>query len=471
MRSGSCPLPGAPMTAIDEYRSFIASKHRRVIDVGHEVSPDDVHPSLFDFQRDITVWAVRKGRAAIFADCGLGKTRMQLEWARLSARCSLIVAPLSVARQTVREATAMGLDARYVRHGHEVSGPGIWVTNYEMTDEFDPVTFGAVVLDESSILKNVEGRVRQRLTSAFASIPMRLACTATPAPNDVAELCNHAEFLGVMSRREMLAAFFVHDEIGWRIKGHAIGPMYQWMAGWAAALRTPSDIGYADDGYALPLLTITAEPVDVEITPEGQLFATELGGIGGRSKVRRHTLDARVDRTVALVSGADQWIVWCGLNDEAANVARTVDGAVNVDGAMAPETKAELIEAFQDGKIRVLVTKPSIAGFGMNFQQCSRMVFLGLSDSYEAYYQAIRRCYRFGQTRAVDVRIVVSNLEHQIVDNVLRKEKEAAESTSELVTYSHFRKDDDGAVKPTDGTPALRGGRRPRRMLASTTRR
>ena len=454
---------------MSDYQEFIATKHRRVLDAGHEVTPDQVHPSLFEFQRDITIWAIRKGRAAIFADCGLGKTRMQLEWARLSAECSLIVAPLSVARQTVREAQRMGVDARYVRHGHEVEGPGIWVTNYEMTDEFDPAMFGAIVLDESSILKNVEGRVRQRLTSAFAEVPMRLACTATPAPNDVAELCNHAEFLGVMSRREMLAAFFVHDEVGWRIKGHAVGPMYQWMAGWAVALRTPSDMGFPDEGYALPPLSIKAEVVDVEITPEGQLFATELGGIGGRSKVRRHTMDARVERTVEIVDDGNQWVVWCGLNGEASAIAATVTGAVNVEGSMAPEDKATALEAFQDGTVRVLVTKPSIAGFGMNFQQCSRMVFLGLSDSYEAYYQAIRRCYRFGQTAPVDVRIVVSNLERQIVDNVSRKEREAAESTSELVTYSHFRKDTH--VEPNDGPTALRGGRRPRRMLASTTRR
>jgi superfamily II DNA or RNA helicase len=450
----------------EAYADFLARKQRATPDHGPVVEPSDLHPSLFDFQRDITTWAIRKGRAAIFADCGLGKTRCQLDWARHSAAKSLIVAPLSVARQTVREAESIGIPARYVRHGSEANGPGIWVTNYEMTDGFDPSDFGAVVLDESSILKNVEGRVRQRLTTAFASVPARLACTATPAPNDVAELCNHAEFLGVMSRREMLAAFFVHDEVGWRLKGHAAIPMYQWMAGWAVALRKPSDMGYPDEGYELPPLTITPEVVDVEITPEGQLFATELGGIGGRSRVRHHTMDARVDRTVGLVDDGNQWVVWCGLNAEADAVAASVKGAVNVEGSMTPEAKASALEAFQDGAIRVLVTKVAIAGFGMNFQQCSRMVFLGLSDSYEAYYQAIRRCYRFGQTEPVDVRIVVSNLERQIVDNVQRKEREAADAAHGLVTYSQLRKG------PIDERPsAIRDGRRPRRMLASTTRR
>lgn len=443
------------------YSEFLAGKVRSTVDQGHDVAPGELHSSLFDFQKDVTAWAIKKGRAAIFADCGLGKTRMQLEWARCSADTSLIVAPLSVARQTVREAAEIGIDARYVRHGSEMQGPGIYVTNYEMTEEFDPAVFGAVVLDESSILKNVAGRVRQRLTTSFASVPARLACTATPAPNDVAELCNHAEFLGVMSRREMLAAFFVHDEVGWRIKGHAVVPMYQWMAGWTAALRKPSDIGYSDAGYLLPELAIRAELVGVDVIPEGQFFATELGGIGGRSKVRRHTMDARAERAVELVSGDEQWIVWCGLNDEANAVARSVEGAVNVQGSMDPEAKAQALEDFQDGKIRVLVTKTSVAGFGMNFQQCSRMVFLGLSDSYEAYYQAIRRCYRFGQTSPVDVRIVVSALEQQIVENVLRKEKEAAASASELVTYSHLRKD--------QNVDALPNGRRPRRMLASAT--
>jgi len=450
---------------MSSYADFLETKRRAAAPVGRPVDPGDVHPMLHDWQAEIVRWAVERGRCAIFADCGLGKTFMQLEWARLMADRSLIVAPLSVARQTVREAHRIDQQVTYVRHPDEVTGDGVWITNYEMVDHFDPSEFGAVVLDESSILKNIDGKTRQRLTEKLAAVPYRLACTATPAPNDVSELCNHAEFLGVMPRNEMLAAYFVHDEIGWRLKGHAVGPMYEWMATWAVSLRKPSDIGHDDTGYDLPALTITPEVIDVDIEVEGQLFATDLGGIGGRSKVRRATLDARCERAAELVSGVDQWIVWCGLNDEAAAICRAVEGAVNVEGSWAPDAKADALEGFQDGRIRVLVTKPSIAGFGMNFQQAHRMCFVGLSDSYEAYYQAIRRCYRFGQTHPVDVHIVVSALEQQIVDNVRRKETEASVMAAELVRHSPLR-------KGTDDRPAAVHHRRfPRRMLASTTRR
>lgn len=441
------------------YAEFLATKERNVPDRGVDVSPDTLHPSLFPFQRAVAEWAIRKGRCAIFADCGLGKTRMQLEWARHSAERSLIVAPLSVARQTVREGHEIDMDVQYVRHADEIGAPGVYITNYEMVDGLDPSVFEAVVLDESSILKHVDSKTRQLVTGRFASIPKRLACTATPAPNDVAELCNHAEFLGMMSRREMLAAFFVHDEIGWRLKGHASGPMYRWMSEWSVALRTPSDLGYDDTGYVLPELRITPEVVDVEIQPDGQLFATDLGGIGGRSRVRRQTMSARIQRTADIVNDDHQWIVWCGMNDEANEVTALTKGAVNVHGSMAAQDKADIFEAFQDGAIRVLVTKPSIAGFGMNFQQCSRMVFVGIGDSYETYHQSIRRCYRFGQTEPVDVRIVVSALEQQIITNVQRKESEAAESMSEMIAYSKLGKE--------PNADAVSHGRRPRKKLGS----
>lgn len=380
------------------------------------------------------------GRAAIFADCGLGKSFMQIEWARLMARKSLIVAPLSVARQTSREAEKIDAHVTYARHGSECNEDGIWITNYEMLEHFDPSEFEAVVLDESSILKNVDGTTRRRLTESLAEVPYRLACTATPAPNDVSELCNHAEFLGVMPRNEMLAAFFVHDDEGWRPKGHAIEAMYEWMSTWSVALRRPSDLGYDDAGYDLPPLDVVAQVVEVEIEAEGQLFATELGGIGGRSKVRRFTLDARAERAIDLATSDDeQWIVWCGLNDEADAVASAVDDAVNVTGSMTPEAKADALERFQDGDIRVLVTKPAIAGFGMNFQNAHQMVFVGLSDSWESYYQSVRRCWRFGQQHPVTAHIVVSELEQQIVSNIRRKEHEASQVAAGLVRHSAIR--------------------------------
>ena len=417
------------------YQQFLATKARRAFDSGHEIDPASIHESLFDFQRAIVCWALKKGRAAVFADTGLGKTRVQLEWARLSSSRALIIAPLSVARQTIREAAKLDLEVSYVRDEASVDRQGLFITNYEMADRFDPSHFDAVVLDESSILKNNLGSTRNLLIRQWKHTPKRLACTATPAPNDVTELTNHAEFLGLMSRAEMLAAYFVHDDDGWRLKGHASNPMYAWMTTWAIAIRRPSDLGYEDHGYLLPPLNIAGEYVEMHEQPPDQLFATELGGVGGRAKVRRATVAARVARACLLAEKPGQWIVWCGLNDESAAVTANIDGAVEVRGTDKPEQKAEVLEAFQDESIRVLVTKPSIAGMGMNFQNCHQMIFLGLSDSWESYYQAIRRCYRFGQTEPVDVHIVVSDLEHQIVENVRQKEVEAGRMTGQLVAH------------------------------------
>lgn len=424
------------------YREFLAAKSRLAAVHGVDIDVDQLHPSLHDWQRVVVRWAVRVGRAALWADTGLGKTRMQLEWARLSAGTSLVVAPLAVCAQTVREAAVIGITATYVRSPEQVTGPGVWVTNYEMVDRFDPSAFGAVVLDESSILKDVTSKTRDKLIALFAGVPRKLACSATPAPNDVAELANHAEYLGAASRREMLSTYFVHDQDGWRAKGHARAPMFRWMSSWALALRRPSDIGYPDAGYLLPALRIVPELVDVDVQAEGQLFPTDLGGVGGRARVRRDTLAARVARAASLVAAepGEAWLLWCGLNDEAAGLAAAIPGAVNVHGSMAPEEKADLLLAFAAGEIRHLITKPGIAAYGLNWQHCARMVFVGLSDSYEQYYQAIRRCWRYGQTRPVDVHIVLSGLESQIATNVARKERDAARFTAELVAQmSHHQ--------------------------------
>lgn len=423
------------------YAEFLASKRKTIAPVGPS-SPGTAHSLLHQWQQDVVLWAVRLGRAAIFADCGLGKTFMQLEWARLvTEKPSLIVAPLSVARQTVREAKKIDQEVRYIRDSSNVDS-GLYITNYEMLDHIDESLFGAVVLDESSILKNYVGKTRTYIIDKFRSVPYRLACTATPAPNDTAELTNHAEFLGVMTRQDMLGAYFITDMDnkseggGYRVKGHAKHPMYQWMASWACAIRKPSDLGYVNAGYDLPALNVYPEIVDVEIRPEGQLFATELGGVGGRAAVRKSTLDARVERAAQLVTESDeQWILWVGLNDEADALAANISGSVNVIGAWDPDRKASALEAFQDGDIRVLITKPSIAGFGMNFQNCHNMAFVGLGDSYESYYQSIRRCYRFGQEKEVNVHLILSELEQQIAHNVSRKERTSNESTELLVKY------------------------------------
>ena len=418
------------------YAEFLAAKERRVGEAGRRVRRSDVHPILHEWQARTVQWAVAKGRCAIWWDCGLGKTFAQLEWARLSGDRAIILAPLSVARQTVREAAKLGLIVDYVRSPAEVAGP-MSITNYEVADRFDPSDFDAVVFDESSIVKHHTSATRQMLCKEWSVVPARLACTATPAPNDVAELTNHAELLGVMPRAEMLAAYFVHDDEGWRLKGHAVEPMWRWVSTWATSARFPSDLGYPDDGYRLPPLRIHEERVGAAIEAPGQLFATHLGGVGGRASARRQTLADRVERTAKLAVGDDdQWVIWCGLNDESRRVAALVPGAVELTGSDTPERKASVIESFQDGAIRVLVTKCSIAGFGVNLQNCHRMAFVGLGDSYEAYYQAIRRCYRFGQTEPVDVHIVVSDIESQIVANVRRKEQADRQRISSLVRYS-----------------------------------
>lgn len=417
------------------YAEFLAAKARRHHSSGVSVSASDVHASLHDWQQRIVLNTLARGRGAVFADTGMGKTRMQVEWSRLVAPRALILAPLSVARQTVREAAKINADVRYVRRQDDVVPDTVSITNYELAHHFDPCQFDAVCLDESSILKAFTGSTRNALIKQWRDTPYRSSWSATPAPNDVTELCNQAEFLGVMARNEMLAAYFVHDDDGWRLKGHAADPMFRWMATWAIAARRPSDVGGDDTLYQLPPLTISPVTVAVEIEQEGQLFATELGGVGGRAKVRKSTLTARVEAACRLVDQPGQWIAWCGLNDEADLVAKATDGAVNVHGTMSPDEKADAFEAFQDGEIRVLVTKPSIAGFGMNFQNCSRMVFVGMNDSWESYYQAVRRCWRFGQTSPVEAHVVVSELEQQIVDNVRRKESEVATWVDRLVHH------------------------------------
>jgi len=421
-----------------DYEAFLAGKRAATPRIGVAIDADVLHDSLYEWQVEIVRWACDVGRAAIWADTGLGKTRMQLEWARVSAGpdgVALVVAPLAVCAQTVREAAVMDVAARYVRSDDEIDGPGIYITNYEMVERIDPDQLAAVVLDEASILKQSTGATRTMLIEHFAGVPRRLACTATPAPNDPEELTNQAAFLGVMTRANMLAAYFVHDQDGWRPKGHARGPMFRWMASWALAIRRPSDLGYSDEGYDLPGLVIEPHLIPVEVEAAGQLFATDLGGVGGRARIRKDTLTDRCEHAAAIVAAEpdEPWVLWCGLNDEADLLADLIPGAVNVKGAMSPQGKADELLRFADGETRVLVTKPSLAAFGLNWQHCARMIFVGLSDSYEAYYQAIRRCYRYGQQRVVIAHVVLSEIEAQIAVNIARKEAEASSITAELV--------------------------------------
>ena len=418
-------------------RQIVEEADIRMTDTTHELC---VHPMLFPFQQALVQWALKKKRTALFADTGLGKTLMQLEWARMTGKRTLILAPLAVALQTVREGQKIQSPCSYARDGRGTQDL-ITVTNYEMVDKFDPQDYGAVVLDESSILKDVNAKTRSHLTALFSDTEYRMCCTATPSPNDIAELTNHAEFLGVMRRPDVLAKFFVHDDDGWRLKGHAHSAFWAWMSTWAMALRLPSDLGFASDGYMLPCLSEqlveVIGPAQEYAQRTGQLFATEMGGITGRQTARRMTTVLRSQR-IADVIAADpdnQWIVWCGLNDEGRNLAALLQTAVLVEGKDSLDYKIDTAMRFTDGSIRVLISKPSIMGFGMNFQNCHKMAFLGLSDSFETYYQAIRRCWRYGQKYPVEVLTVLSDLERPIWDNVQRKAAEHSLMMESMMGY------------------------------------
>lgn len=427
---------------MSDYEDFIRSKAVRHVPCGRE--PGTVHPSLFPFQRDIVEWAVRKGRAAIFADTGLGKTRMQVEWARIiSTRKALILAPLAVAHQTVAEAERIGVTAEYVRSSDQVdaSTAAVVVANYEMLDALDPAAFDAVVLDESSILKSYTGTTKQALCERFASTPYRLCCTATPAPNDHMELGNHADFLGIMASNEMLARWFVNDAMQagvYKIKAHGAADFWKWITSWAVACRKPSDVGpYADDGYVLPALEISHHVVTVEgrAAALGKLFidadlsATEIW------QDKRTTAEARCTRAAAIVaSQADEtWIVWCDTNDESKRLTALIPGAVEVAGSMTVAQKESRLRAFSSGESRIIVTKPDIAGFGLNWQHCARVVFVGLTYSYEKIYQAMRRSWRFGQTRPVQVHFINVETEQSVADAITRKQSEHQRMMDEVV--------------------------------------
>jgi hypothetical protein len=413
------------------YQQFLKSKQR--IFTGQSIASSSLPASLFDWQAAITRWALKKGRAAVFADCGLGKTFMQLSWASAVPGRVLILAPLCVAEQTVAEGVKLGVPVTYARTPIDAQ---ITITNYERLDAFDPSDYAGVVLDESSILKAFDGKTRQRLIETFQDTTYRLCCTATPSPNDISELANHAEFLGLMTRAEFLATWFVHDDEGWRMKGHAVQPFYRWLASWALAVNTPSDIGYPDAGFSLPPLNIHDHVLQSE-TPSGALFPElSVTGIGGRLSARRASIDDRVAEVSSLATSTDgSWLIWCGLNDESDALAAAIPGAVNVQGSDSYDVKRDAVDAFVAGDVRVLVTKPKILGFGMNFQHCHQMAFVGMSDSYEAYYQCLRRCWRFGQKHAVDAHIVVSEAESIVVENVRRKQAAARDLSQSLIAH------------------------------------
>ncbi|GCF07328.1 DNA methyltransferase [Dictyobacter arantiisoli] len=419
------------MSTRETYQAFLQTKQVRVRPAGIEISCAELHPRLFPFQQVIVQWALHQGQAAIFADCGLGKTGMQLIWAHVihqrTNRDVLILAPLTVARQTVKEGGEFGLSVHICRSQADVQ-PGINITNYEMLAHFDPAHFVGVVLDESSILKSYMGKTKRALVEAFAGTPYRLCCTATPAPNDVMEIGNHSEFLGIMPSSEMLMRWFINDTMQnghYRLKGHASHDFWQWISSWAISLRKPSDLGCSDEGFTLPELRITHHYIDTDITTgmeQGQLFRAPVLSATNLHKEMRLTAPDRAQAVADLVNGTTEtWAIWCNTNYEADELAKRIPDAVEVRGSDSLDAKERTLTAFTMGHARVIITKPGIAGYGLNWQHCHHTAFVGLSYSFEDFYQAVRRFYRFGQMHPVEVIIVAAETEGPLVSALERK--------------------------------------------------
>ena len=412
------------------YDEFIASKSKHRIASGFE--PEPIKAPLFDWQKSVVRWAIRNGCAALFEECGLGKTLQQLEWARQVSNHTkapvLILTPLAVAHQTVAEAKKFGIEAHVATDQACVNDNGIWITNYEKLEHFDPSAFSGVVLDESSILKAFTGKTRIMLTEAFSKTPYRLCCTATPSPNDYTEFGQHAEFLGICSPAQMLATFFVNDTFNtgdWRLKKHAEGEFWKWVASWACCVSKPSDIGFKDDGYDLPPLTMHTELVEVDesIGAGEELFRHATLSATTIHQEMRMTSEARARRVAAIVASKpnEQWLVWCNTNDEADKLAEYIPNCVEVRGSDTSHFKEKAVDGFLDGTNRVLVSKPSITGYGLNLQCCANIAFVGLSYSFEDFYQALRRSYRFGQTREVNAYVIQASTEGAILQTIQRK--------------------------------------------------
>lgn len=438
-----------------DYAAFLDAKAQ--LGGNHGFDPVWLPDAMFPFQRDLTEWSLRKGRAADFADCGLGKTLIQLAWAENIVRRTggnvLVLAPLAVSPQTVREGEKFGIEVNRSRDGNPK--PGITVTNYERLHLFDPVDFVGAVCDESSILKSFDGKRRQEITIFMRKLKHRLACTATAAPNDYVELGTTSEALGYLGHMDMLGRFFINCQGNsshrvmrgarwhkysdsqsrtWRFKGHAEEPFWKWVCSWARALRKPSDLGYDDGRFILPELTETQHVVSSEKLPEGYLFAMPAVGLKEQRAERRRTIQERCEKAAELVDHDRPAIIWCHLNDEGDMLERLVPDAVQVAGKDSDDAKGEKLSGFAAGDFRVLITKPKIGAWGLNFQHCAHVVCFP-SHSFEQYYQAVRRCWRFGQERPVQVDMVTTEGELEVLKNLQRKAKAADRMFTRLVEH------------------------------------
>lgn len=416
------------------YEEFIKSKQKQIIDSGFDIDESELNKNLFLFQKFIVKKALKKGKYAIFADCGLGKTLMQLEWAKQVSKQDLmkpvlVLCPLAVAKQTIKEGEKFG-----IKVGMYGENTAIQVSNYEQLDNIDASKFAGVVLDESSILKNFTGKIRNQIITTFEETKYKLACTATPSPNDPMELGNHAEFLNVMTRNEMLSMYFVHDggeTAKWRLKGHAVEQFYKWVGSWSIMLNKPSDIGFCDDGYVLPGLEINNIEIETEKKDNGKLFNDKAISATNFNKELKDTLEKRMDVAADIVNKSDEnFIVWIKQDAEADYIKKLIPDAVEVRGST--KNKADLLIGFANNEFRVLITKTKIAQFGLNYQNCHNQIFASLDFSFEGLYQAIRRSYRFGQKDNVKVTVITTDTMHNVSESIDRKEKEFKKMQDEM---------------------------------------
>lgn len=427
---------------MQDYIEFLQSKIKRVYEVGFDVDPETLNKNLFDFQRYIVAKAVKMGKYAVFADCGLGKTLIQLEWARLVSEHTqspvLILCPLAVAGQTIKEGEKFGIPIERLKS--DVSGVGVYITNYDQLDNVNASQFSGVVLDESGILKNYEGSTKNLIIDFFQHTPYKLACTATPSPNDFMELGNHSEFLNIMPRNEMLAMYFVHDggeTAKWRLKGHSEEIFWKWVASWAVMLTRPSDIGFSADGYDLPALNYIEKQIVTPNRDNGTLFndvavsATDFNGELRLTKVER------MSEVVEIVNNSDEnFIIWIKQNEEGDYLKRLIPDAVEVRGNDSPEYKEKMLLGFANNEFRVLITKAKIAQYGLNYQNCRNQVFPSLDFSFEGLYQSIRRSYRFGQKNEVNIFIVTTDTMQNVIQSIRTKQTQFETMQKKLSEHS-----------------------------------
>lgn len=446
-----------------DYHEFLQSKLATVHETGIDVQPEDIMPSLFLFQRDIVRWALRLGKAAMFEECGLGKTPQQLEWARQvtlhTGGTVLILSPLAVAGQTVREGNKFNIPVTYCREQADIQDHNIVVTNYERLEKFNPESFTGVVLDESSILKAYTGKTKQFIIDAFRNTPYKLTCTATPAPNDHLELGNHADFLDVMPSNEMISRWFINDTMqagNYRLKAHAASDFWRWLTSWAVCISRPGDLGpqYEMAGFDLPELALIEHYVGVSgdtlerTWSEGRLLPDSKPSATTLHKVKRESLSDRVEearRIVASIPSHEPVIIWCDTNYEADALQDAFPGAAEVRGNHTTSVKESTLRRFSNGEVRLIITKPDIAGFGLNWQHCSNQVFVGVSYSFEKTYQALRRSYRFGQTKPVQAHLIYSEAEGGILTTLQSKQEEfkimQSEMNAAMAQHGLFRDD------------------------------